>query len=314
MLTDIFLLIFGLGLLYFGGDFLVLGCIRISRIFKISPFIIGATVMGFGTSAPELAVSTLAALKGSPELALGNIVGSNIANMGLVLGLTALITPLIIAPNRLKESLPYLLVSTFLLLIFTWDNYLSRVEGAVMAFGLVVYLWRILSRRDEEAVELEEDDGKFFPKAGVAVQSILVIVGLIFLVLGADLMIMGGVNIARTLGVSEWLIGISIIAIGTSLPEIVSSTMSAKHGHGEMALGNIFGSNIFNILMVLGTTAMIAPLRIIDKIHPDLLITTGLTCLLLIMIRMGHKLSKVKGVILLVCYFFYMGLKSSGMI
>ena len=290
----------------------MLGCIRISRIYKVSPFVIGATIMGFATSAPELAVSTLAALKGSPELALGNIVGSNIANIGLVLGLTALLTPLIITPNRFKESLPSLLISTFLLLIFTWDNQLSRLEGGVMAVGLIIYLWRILSRHDDGIVEIEEDDAKFFPKAGVAVQSILIVVGLALLVLGADLMVKGGVNIARALGVSEWIIGISIIAIGTSLPEIISSTVSAKRGHGEMALGNIFGSNIFNILMVLGTTAMIAPLKIIDKIHPDLLFTTGLTCLLLIMLRVGHKLTKINGIILLICYFFYMGVKSSG--
>jgi cation:H+ antiporter len=313
MLIDILLLIIGLGLLYYGGDLLVLGCIRISRIYKVSPFVIGATIMGFGTSAPELAVSILAALKGSPELALGNIVGSNIANIGLVLGLTTLLTPLIIAPSRFKESLPSLLIATFLLLIFTWDNYLSRLEGGLMAFGLILYLWRILSRRDEGAVEMEEDDGKFFPKEGVAVQSILVVVGLILLVLGADFMVKGGANIARALGVSEWLIGISIIAVGTSLPEIISSIMSVRRGHGEMALGNIFGSNIFNILMVLGTTAIIAPLKIIDKIHPDLLFTTGLTCLLLAVIRMGYRLSKANGIILLACYFLYMGLKSSGM-
>jgi cation:H+ antiporter len=314
MLIDILLLIIGLGLLYYGGDILVLGCIRISRMFNVSPFVIGATIMGFGTSAPELAVSVLAALKGSSELALGNIVGSNIANIGLVLGLTALLTPLIITQKRFKESLPSLLIATFLLLVFTWDNFLSRLEGGVMLLGLVIYLWRILSRHDEGAVEMEEDDGKFFPKAGVAVQSILVVVGLVLLVLGADLMVKGGVNIARALGVSEWLIGISIIAIGTSLPEIVASIMSAKRGHGEMSLGNIFGSNIFNILMVLGTTAIIAPLTIIEKIHPDLIFTTTLTCLLLAMIRMGHKLTWTKGIILLACYFLYMGLKASGTI
>ena len=314
MLTDILLLISGLGLLYFGGDLLVRGCIRVSRLYKISPFIIGATVMGFGTSAPELAVSVLAALKGSPELALGNIVGSNIANVGLVLGLTALLWPLTITAKRFKEALPPILIATFLLLALTWDNYLGRLEGVVMALGLALYLWRTLSRREETVFEIEEDDGKFFPKAGLGVQVVLLIVGLVLLVSGADLMVKGGINIARAFGVSEWLIGISIIAIGTSLPEIISSTMSAHRGHSEMALGNIFGSNIFNILMVLGTTAVVAPLNIHHPIHPDLLITTGLTCLLLILIRTGHNLSKKNGALLLACYFLYIGLKSAGVI
>ena len=293
---------------------LVLGCIRVSRICRVSPCIIGATVMGFGTSAPELAVSITAALKGSPELALGNVVGSNIANVGLVLGLTAIISPLIITKKRFKDSLPSILIATFLLLALTWDYHLSRLEGIIMTFGLALYLWRILSHREEAVFEIEEDEGKYFPKAGIGVQAILIIVGLALLVYGANLMVKGGINIARTFGISEWLIGISIIAIGTSLPEIISSIMSARRGHSEMALGNIFGSNIFNILMVLGITATMTPLNISDPIHPDMLITTGLTCLLLIMIRIGHKLSKLNGVILLACYFLYIGLKSAGLI
>jgi len=309
MLTDLLLLAAGLGVLYYGGDFLVLGCIRVSRHFKISPFVIGATVMGFGTSAPELAVSSIAALKGSPELALGNIVGSNIANVALVLGLTAALTPLRINEKRFKSALPPLLIVTFLLPALAWDYHVGRMEGAMMITGLGIYLWRTLSRREEGAIEIE-DDGKFLAQAGLAVQYMLIAAGLVLLVLGASWMVKGGVSIARVFGISEWLIGISIIAVGTSLPEIVSTIMSANRGHSEMAFGNVFGSNIFNILMVLGTTAVIAPLNIVEPIHPDLLIATGLTCLLLIFIRIDYVLKKRDGLILLAIYFLYIGLKA----
>ena len=312
MLIEIIQLVFGLALLYFGGEMLVLGCIRISRMYRISPFIIGATVMGFGTSAPELAVSVLAALRGSPELALGNVVGSNIANVGLVLGITALLSPLAITAKRFKQALPALLIATFLFLALVWDNYLGRTEGIILILCLALYLWDTLRRGDEAEFDIEEDDGRFFPKAGLGGQVTLIIIGLVLLVIGADLMVRGGISIARSFGISEWLIGISIIAIGTSLPEIVASIMSARRGHSEMALGNIFGSNIFNIFMVLGVTATLAPLNIRDPIHPDMLITTGLTCLTLIMLRAGHKLSKLDGAVLLACYFLYIGSKSTG--
>jgi len=145
-------------------------------------------------------------------------------------------------------------------------------------------------------------------------QIVLTLAGLALLILGARWMVDGAVNIAREVGISEWFIGISVVALGTSLPEIVSSLLSARRGHGEMALGNIFGSNIFNIFMVLGASASLQPLNIQEAIHPDLLITTGLTCLLLILIRLEHQLSKHDGIILLLCYFGYIGLKGIGTI
>lgn len=300
-------------MLYFGGDFLITGSTRLARRFKISPFIIGATVIGFGTSAPELAVSVLASLNGSGELALGNVIGSNIANVGLVLGLTALLVPLTIDERRLKKEAPPLVIASFLIIGLAWDNHLSRIEGGIMLILLFPYLWRAFGSKDNSDIELEED-GHFLENKGPAVQSCLVLGGLALLVLGAHWMVDGATGIARGMGISEWFIGVSIVAMGTSLPEIVSSMIAAKRGHGEMAIGNVFGSNIFNILLVMGAASSIHPLTIKENIHPDLIYTTVLTCLLLIIIRLGHDISKRDGFFLIVCYGTYIGLKGSGIL
>ena len=311
MMIDLIYLLAGLILLYFGGESLITGSLRIAHRFKISPFVIGATVMGFGTSSPELAVSALASFRGEAEVAVGNVIGSNIANVGLVLGLTALIVPLTIHPKRLKSEAPPLLIASFLILFLAWDFSLSRWEGMLLVSGLLIYLWRTLKHDDGADFDIEEEISLFAGK-GIGYQIVLTLAGLALLVLGAEWMVHGAVNIARVMGISEWFIGISIVALGTSLPEIVSSLMSARRGHGEMALGNIFGSNIFNIFMVLGASASLHPLNIEEAIHPDLLITTGVTCLLLLLISRKHQLNKLDGIILLLCYVSYIGLKGMG--
>ncbi len=311
-MLDLIQIITGLALLYYGGNFLVTGSVRLARSLKISSFIIGATVIAFGTSAPELAVALLAALGGTPELAVGNIIGSNITNIGLVLGLTALISSMSIAPDRLKRESPPLVLASLLILIVAWNLKINRYEGLFMVCLLGVYVWRSFKHKEDFAEEPEEEAHLFAGK-GPVLQTLLIIAGLVLLVGGAKLLVIGGVSIARNLGVSEWFIGITIVAIGTSLPEIVSSLIAAKRGHGEMAIGNIFGSNIFNILMVLGLTATIHPLHIQEPIQPDLIITTATTGLLLAMIGYGnHSLGKQKGTLLLLAYFIYIGLKATG--
>ena len=304
----------GMVLLYYGGDFLVSGSVRFARYLKVSSFVIGATVLAFGTSAPELAASILAALDDAPELAMGNVIGSNIANIGLVLGLVCLIAPITIASSRFKrEYLPFLL-SALLILFLAWDLKIHRLEGIVMVGFLTIYIWRSFNYKEDLNTQPEEEV-RFFSDKGPTFQVLLILIGLIGLVSGAKLLVSGGVSIARTLGIGEWFIGITVVAIGTSLPEIVSSIMAARRGHGEMAIGNIFGSNIFNILMVLGITSIIHPLNITEPIHPDLMIGTGLTCLLLIlMLRGKYSLGKISGVILLVTYFLYIALKGIGKI
>ena len=288
------------------------GSVGLTRSLNISSFIIGATVIAFGTSAPELAVALLAAMKGMPELAMGNIIGSNIANIGLALGLTALVSSISIAPDRLKRESPPLILASLLLLVIAWNLEINRYEGLFMVCLLGLYVWRSFSHKEDFAEE-PEDETCFFAGKGPAVQILLIVIGLVFLVGGAKLLVAGGVDIARRLGVSEWFIGITIVAVGTSLPEIISSLIAAKRGHGEMAIGNIFGSNIFNILMILGLTAAIHPLYIEESIQPDLIIATAITGLLLVMIRYGdHSLGKRKGALLLLAYFVYIWLKGTG--
>ncbi len=311
-MLDLVKIIAGLALLYYGGNYLVTSSVRLARVLKISPFAIGAPVIAFGTSAPELAVALLASLEGNPELAMGNVIGSNIANIGLVLGLTACITSMSIAPERLKRESPPLLFASLLIVVIAWNLEINRYEGFFMVCLLIPYIWRSFSHK-EDIVEEMEDEAPLFAGKDLYFQILLIIVGLGLLVGGAEFLVAGGVGIARNLGISEWFIGITIVAIGTSLPEIVSSMIAAKRGHGEMAIGNIFGSNIFNILMVLGLTATIHPLHINEPIQPDLLITFAITGLLLGMIRYGnHSLGKLTGAILILVYCVYIGLKGTG--
>ncbi len=298
-------------LLYYGGDFLVTGSVRFARYLKVSSFVIGATVLAFGTSAPELAASILAALNDAPELAMGNIIGSNIANIGLVLGLACLIAPITIASSRFKREYPPFLLSALLILFLAWDLKIHHPEGVLMVGLLAIYIWRSFYKEDLNTQP--EEEARLFLDKGPTFQVVLILIGLIGLVSGAKLLVSGGVSIARNLGVGEWFIGITVVAIGTSLPEIVSSIIAARRGHGEMAIGNIFGSNIFNVLMVLGITSIIHPLNITEPIHPDLLMATGLTCLLFILTLRGkHSLGKISGVILLITYFLYIVLKGIG--
>ena len=301
-------ILIGLVMLFYGGDYLVTGSIRLATRFKISPFVIGATVIGFGTSAPELAVSVLASLQGSGELALGNVIGSNIANVGLVLGLTSLLIPLTISEQRFKSEAPTLLGVSLLILYLAWDYRLLRWEGGFMVVLLVVYLWTAFGKKEVSEIELEEGGYDWLPTP------LLIIFGLILLVAGAEVMVKGATGIAREMGVSEWFIGVSIVAMGTSLPEIVSALIAAKRGHGEMAIGNVFGSNIFNILLVLGVASSIQPLEIEEAIHPDLIFTTAFICLFLVLIRLRHNLSRLDGVLLLLGYATYIGLKGAGVL
>ena len=313
MLINSGLIFVGLFFLYYGGELLVTGSLRLAQAFKISPFIIGATVIGFGTSTPELAVSLMASLQDSGDLALGNIIGSNITNIGLVLGLTALIVPLTIEKQRFIDESPPLIITSLIIVVFAWNNYLGRTEGFIMICLLVIYLWRAFQTKEKTDLDLSEDH-LFSEYGGSSFQTFLVILGIIMLILGANWMVEGATGIARKLGVSEWFIGVSIVALGTSLPELISSLIAANKGHGEMAIGNVFGSNIFNILMVIGTTSLIQPLSIGEEIYTDLIYTTALTCLLLLLIRVENVVRKRDGIILIVCYGSYVVLKGTGLL
>ncbi|MFQ6612983.1 MAG: calcium/sodium antiporter [Fidelibacterota bacterium] len=274
MIQSILFLIIGTVMLYYGAEWAVRSGSLIARRLGISRLVIGLTIVAFGTSLPELIVSIVAAIEGNSTIAIGNVVGSNIANVGLVLGLSAIIFPIIINFKDIQRDFYIYLGVCAIFLIFIFDGRLSRFEGGILFISLVFYLLiRIKSPRGEK-VEITENGGQNLGK-----HIFLIIIGFVLLAEGANLFVSGAVALARFLGVSEIVIGMSIVAFGTSLPELATSVMAAFRKEGAISIGNIIGSNIFNILSVLGLAAMIHPLnspRSILKLEIPFMIGFGL--------------------------------------
>jgi cation:H+ antiporter len=259
-------LIAGLVLLVAGAEVLVRGAAKLAAQFGISPLVIGLTVVAFGTSAPETAVSVQAALNGSGDIAIGNVVGSNIANVLLILGMTALVAPLVVSRQLIRLDVPIMIGASLVTFGLAWDGELSRIDGALLFTAVVVYtLFLIISSRREKAAEVDDEFAKEFgldepakPHAAL-INAGLVIAGLVLLVVGSNFLVEGAVALARALGLSELVIGLTVIAIGTSLPELATSIMAAFRGERDIAVGNIVGSNIFNLLCVLGLASLVSP-------------------------------------------------------
>ena len=258
---DYLFLIGGLIGLFFGGEALVRGSVGIARRMAIPPLLIGLTVVGFGTSTPELLVSVDAAWRGVPDIALGNIVGSNIANILLIIGVSALVWPIKVMGATLRRDTAVMMAAALALLpIFAMEQ-MGRPAGLVLVAGLAAYLvWAYLHPGDMDA----EDVGVPAP-ASALVSTLWVIGGLVALMVGARLLVDGAVNIARGFGISEAFIGLTIVAVGTSLPELATSLIAAFRRQSEIAIGNIVGSNIFNVLGILGVTAVIAPIPVASR-------------------------------------------------
>ncbi|ESW60305.1 MAG: sodium:calcium antiporter [Rhodobacter sp. CACIA14H1] len=248
------LFVAGLVGLFFGGEFLVRGASAVARRFHLSPMVIGLTIVGFGTSAPEMLVSVQAALAGSPGIAIGNVVGSNIANILLILGLSALIAPLLIPARKLWRDLAFMLAATAILWVMLWDGQVTRFEGILLLAGLAAFLTTAFLTGKQEPEEATLGDIPQWKAWAMTFG------GLVVLVIGARLLVDGATEIARGFGISEAVIGLTIVAVGTSLPELATSVIAAIRKQTEIAVGNIVGSNIFNIFGILGTTALIAPI------------------------------------------------------
>jgi cation:H+ antiporter len=262
MLGNILLVIAGLVLLIWGADRFVHGAASMARNLGIAPLLIGLTVVAFATSAPEILVSIVAALQQEPGLAFGNAIGSNIVNIGLVLGLTAMIRPIKLESATLRREMPALLAVSLLTVSLFLDTFLSRIDGIVMLMGLVIVMvWLVrLGLRSAANDPIAQDfDAEIPTDVSMLMASIWLLVGLGTLLLGAELLVDGAIGIAKLLGVSEVVIGIIIVAFGTSLPELAVSLASALKGEYGLAIGNIVGSNIFNLLAVIGVAATIEP-------------------------------------------------------
>lgn len=266
-MIDALLLLAGLGLLYFGAEWLVAGAAALARSYGVSSLLVGLTVVAYGTSAPELVVGIRSAATGEGAIALGNVIGSNIANLGLILGLTMMVLPAAIDPLLARREVPVLVGSMALLPLVLLDGEIARWEAAgLLAVAIGYSLWMIRSARpgsvaDAAVVEeaAETAAGLSLPRTRLRM-GVRALVGLALLVVGGDLLVRGATGLAREAGMSDRLIGLTIVAVGTSLPELATSIVAAIRGHSDIAIGNVVGSNIFNIVLIGGASAMVGPI------------------------------------------------------
>jgi cation:H+ antiporter len=299
MLTYL-ILAFGLIALFLGGDFLVKGASGLALRLGLSPMVIGLTVVGFGTSAPELLVSLNAALGGQAGIAIGNVVGSNIANSLLILGLAAVVAPVAVEFRAIRSDLFWMTAATLTLPLVLWSGDLGLIEGLVLVAGLALFL--VLSLRNGASAE----DG--IVPAGPLWRSLAyALVGLVTIMAGAHYLVQSATIIARDLGVSEAMIGLSIVAIGTSLPELATTIVAVIRGQRDIAVGNVIGSNIFNILGILGITAVVAPIPVAARfLQVDIPFLLGLTAFIVAVLWLTNKLGRITGVLMLLAYTFYL--------
>lgn len=305
------LLVVGLLLLYQGAEALVKGAAGLARSFGVPALIVGLTVVGYGTSAPEMVVSIVAAARGNSEIAIGNVVGSNIANLGLILGLTAIIAPPSTDGRLIRREVPLLLLTCALLPWMLRDGVVSRLEGGtllLLAVGFTAWLVRDARRsagQDEAAREMEASaEGAGAPPGTSRRQlAFFALGGLALLVLGGEAFVRGAVGVARRFGVSDRVTGLTIVAIGTSLPELATSLVAARRGHSDLAVGNVVGSNLYNVLLVLGVTACIRPVDgRLSGMLPDLAVMTAMTVFAAIAMRTRRTLARWEGSVLLLSY------------
>ncbi|MBB5036080.1 calcium/sodium antiporter [Prosthecobacter dejongeii] len=310
MIESLTFILLGLILLYFGGEGLVRGSSALALRLGLTPLVVGLTVVAFGTSAPELVVSMKAALDGEGAIAIGNVLGSNSLNIGLILGLTALICPLTVQLQILRMDAPLMVVVTMIGGWMLHDLHLSRLEGGLLVAGLVAYvIFTVMYAkrvRQSPAVVEEYAEALPTPKGSVGRDVVFMLGGLGLLVVGSRFMVDGAVSLARLYGISEAVIGLTIVAAGTSMPELVTCVVAALKKEPDIALGNIIGSNIFNILGILGGASLLRPLHGTGIQMTDIYIGIAFAIVLVPILRTGQKLMRWEGALLLAAYVGYM--------
>lgn len=304
------LFVIGLILLIVGAEVLVKGASRLAAVFKVSPLVIGLTVVAFGTSSPELAVSIQAATLDQASIAVGNVIGSNIFNVLFILGCSALIVPLIVSQQLIRFDVPLMIGLSFVVWIMALDGVLGALDGSLLVTGLVAYIAFVFmqSRKEQRCAEADSNCSKAHEKSSWIKSLLLVAVGLAMLVIGSDWLVEGAVALATRLGVSQLIIGLTIVAAGTSLPEVVTSIVAAIRGERDIAVGNVVGSNLFNIMGVLGVTSLVAPGGIdipASVISFDLLVMLAVAIACLPIFFSGGIISRKEGALLLAYYVAY---------
>lgn len=311
----IFMLVLGLVVLTAGAELLVRSASKLATAAGISPLVVGLTVVAFGTSAPELVVSIRSTLAGQPDLALGNVVGSNILNVLLILGISALIVPLQVSQQLIRFDVPLMVAVSILVMVFAYDGRIGRIDGLLLVTGLVSYLlWTVIKgRSDASAVALADEGASGIEKTGstaggILLNIVLLVVGLFLLLLGARWFIDSAVAIAQALGVPELVIGLTIVAVGTSLPEVATSVMAAIRGERDIAVGNVVGSNLLNILSVLGITSLISATGVAVseeafRVDIPVMIAVAVACLPIFFT--GHMIARWEGGLFFAYYCAY---------
>ena len=310
-MIDVILLILGLALILIGANALTDGASAVAKRFGISDLVIGLTVVAFGTSAPELVVSAMAAIKGSPELALGNVIGSNIFNIFAIVGCTALVMPITVGKGTMSKEIPLVILSALVIWLMSSDclfdgadaNVVSRIDGLVLLGFFAIFMRYTFSIAKDAPAE-EQQEGKSRP----LLKAILWIVGgLLGLIFGGQMFVNGASGIARSLGVSESVIGLTLVAAGTSLPELATSVVAALKKNPGIAIGNVIGSCLFNVFMIVGTAATIAPLPLSGISQVDLLTYVGAALLLWIcgLVIGNRKITRAEGALMVLCYVAY---------
>lgn len=311
MLEAVVLLCIGLALLVWSADRLVFGSAALARNMGVAPLVIGMTILAMGSSAPEMMVSATAALAGKTDTAVGNVLGSNIANIALILGVTAMLKPLAIGSTIIRRELPLMLVVTLISGALLWDNYLGFAEGVLLLVLFVLFLLAMLyiskKAKQEGDVMAEEQESEIPQGVSNTASIIWIVIGLALLLYSSDMVVESAVTIAKYYGMSDLVIGLTIIAVGTSLPELAASVASVLKGEYDMAVGNIIGSNVFNILAVMGIPGILNPSAISPlAMGRDFYVMLGVSVLLLIMaLGKNRRINRVEGGILLICFIAY---------
>jgi cation:H+ antiporter len=313
-MLNILFLLFGIAFLTVGGEALIRGSLAAAKRLGVSPLLSGLVIVGFGTSAPELVVSVNAAVDGLPDIAIGNVVGSNIGNILLILGICALISPLAVKPLALRRDAVTVVAASILFIILVGGSALGRADAAIFLIALGAYLvWAYWSERlhaapSGELHQAEADELSNIPKS-VLWTVTAVVFGLLLLIAGSQVVLIGAIGIAAHFGVPEAVIGLTLVAVGTSLPELSISVIAAIRRHADVAVGNILGSNIFNLLGILGVSALLQPLPVHARILQfDQWVMLGTSLLLLFFLHTGRRLSRAEGGVLLAGYGIYVWL------
>ena len=301
MILDIVLIIVGVWMVLYGADRLTEGASALARRMNVPEIIIGLTIVAAGTSAPELFVSLVSALKGTPDLAVGNVVGSNTMNCMLIVGCAAMVAPMTISKSTVKKDIPFAVVASMVLLLLSLNSYLGRLDGVVLLAGFAIFmmytLWQAKKGQAEPAPEQQNPWASMF----------FVVVGLALLVLGSNVFVSHASSLAYALGISEGVVGLTVVAGGTSLPELATSVVAARKGQSAIAIGNVIGSNVFNILLILGLTATISPLEIEGITTLDMAVMLLSVVLVWLFSRTRYTVERWEGGALLLGYLAYLG-------